>query len=236
MDTPAARELALDAAHQAIVLLSNSPAESAGVGSPASPILPLKLAQSVAVIGPHANCTQDFLSNYHGTNTVVDTNSPLAALERAQAKMSYAPGLQSIEDNDTDTALFRQAVTAASKSDVAIVFAGLHQLQESENHDRTDLLLPGAQHSLIRAVVAANPRTCLVLINGGPLAIQWEKENVPAILETFCKSQSCITQTNASAQLSCLRSCLHVQIWGRWAGRRSSMYSWALITRPAECP
>ena len=171
------------------MLLSNAPAESAGAGSPKSPVLPLKPAESVAAIGPHANCTLDFLSNYHGINTVVESNSPLAALRNRFAKVSYAPGLSSIEDNDTDTALFREAVAAAANADVAVVFAGLHQLQESENHDRTDLLLPGAQHALIRAVVAASPRTCLVLINGGPLAIQWEKDHVPAILETFCKPQ-----------------------------------------------
>eukprot|EP01043_Picozoa_sp_COSAG02_P120273 COSAG02_NODE_57019_length_282_cov_1.125683_1_plen_73_part_10 len=69
----------------------------------------------VCSVGPHANCTQDFLSNYHGVNTLVDENSPLAALRRRKAKLSsYAPGLSSIEDNDTETPLFREAVAAAA--------------------------------------------------------------------------------------------------------------------------
>eukprot|EP01047_Picozoa_sp_COSAG01_P060155 COSAG01_NODE_7332_length_3247_cov_2.094663_5_plen_99_part_00 len=40
---------------------------------------------------------KDFLSNYHGTNIVVNSNSPLDALRRASAKVTYAPGLSSIE-------------------------------------------------------------------------------------------------------------------------------------------
>lgn len=98
-----------------------------------------------------------------------------------------APGLQSIEDNETTG--FADAVLAAKHSDVAIIFAGLHQRQEGEGHDRRDLILPGAQHELIKVVHAANPRTVLVLINGGPIAIEWEAEYIPAILETFYGGQ-----------------------------------------------
>ena len=54
---------------------------------------------------------------------------------------------------------------------------------EGEAHDRTwtprvqtdDLGLPGSQQKLLEAVVEANPRTVLVLINGGALGIDWAK-------------------------------------------------------------
>ena len=42
--------------------------------------LPLKAGTKIALVGPHALGREVFLSNYHGTNTVVDSNSPLAAL------------------------------------------------------------------------------------------------------------------------------------------------------------
>lgn len=60
VDTPASRGLALSAAQQGIVLLKNE-----------GNLLPLSKSQVVALIGPHFNATQDMLSIYHGTNTLV---------------------------------------------------------------------------------------------------------------------------------------------------------------------
>jgi len=68
---------------------------------------------------------------------------------------------------------------------VAIVFAGTDLDVEDEGVDRSDLKLPGIQEDLIKAVNAANPNTILVLVNGSCLAINWAKENVPAILEAW---------------------------------------------------
>jgi len=56
---------------------------------------------------------------------------------------------------------------------------------EAEAVDRVSLGLPGVQSELVRAVVAANPNVVFVMLNGGPLAIEWEKEHVPAIVESF---------------------------------------------------
>ena len=52
---------------------------------------------------------------------------------------------------------------------------------ESEGHDRPDMRLPGPQDDLIRAVVAANPRTVVVLNCGSPVEMPWLDE-VPAVL------------------------------------------------------
>ena len=46
-------------------------------------------------------------------------------------------------------------------------------------------LLPGAQGDLIQAVYAANPKTVVVLVTAGPLAIDWAKAHVPAMLAAF---------------------------------------------------
>ncbi len=108
------------------------------------------------------------LSNYHGDNTLVNSHSPLAILS-ARTPVVYAAGLPTIES--TDTSGFAAAVSAARGCDVAVVFVGIHQTQESEGLDRTTLVLPGAQQALVQAVLAAQPNTVLVLINGGPIAI-----------------------------------------------------------------
>lgn len=61
---------------------------------------------------------------------------------------------------------FERAVAAAAAADVAVVVLGLNGDWETEGEDRAGMELPGGQSDLCRAVVAANPRT-IVLINAG---------------------------------------------------------------------
>jgi beta-glucosidase len=66
--------------------------------------------------------------------------------------------------------LIDAAVAAASKAQVAVVFASDYN---SEGFDRPSLSLPGDQDALIAAVAAANPRTVVVLDTGGPVLMPW---------------------------------------------------------------
>lgn len=77
--------------------------------------------------------------------------------------------------------LIAEAVEAASKADVAVVFAG--ELV-GEGMDRHSLALQGDQDRLIEAVAAANPRTVVVLSTGGPVAMPW-LGRVQAVMETW---------------------------------------------------
>ena len=140
------------------------------------------------------------LSNYAGWNTVVRDRSPWAELLRAGAHVvSSAAGAPYVEGSST--VLIPLAVEAARAAEVVLLFVGTNprgnvarcpsppegcvKTTEGEGVDRETLALPGVQHELVRAVVAANPNTVLVMLNGGPLAISWEKEHVPAIVEAY---------------------------------------------------
>lgn len=81
-----------------------------------------------------------------------------------------------------------KAVNLAASSDAAIVFAGLSNFFEGGNNDRKSLSLPGDQDELIRRVVAANPNTVVVLINGTPLEMPWVN-SVPSVLEAYYPGQ-----------------------------------------------
>lgn len=105
---------------------------------------------------------------------------PSQPAPEAGSKIVYAPGCT--VTGDTIDAFFHAAIQAASECDVALVFAGDNQSTDHEGHDRDSLRLPGAQHDLIKAVVTANPRTVLVVNSNCPVAINDEKESVPAIL------------------------------------------------------
>ncbi|HEX4086444.1 MAG TPA: glycoside hydrolase family 3 C-terminal domain-containing protein [Chthoniobacteraceae bacterium] len=72
------------------------------------------------------------------------------------------------------------AADAAKSADVAIVMVGDRQ---TEGHDH-DIALAASQDALVEAVVAANPRTVVVVKSGGPVLMPWAGK-VPAILEAW---------------------------------------------------
>ncbi|MCX5395706.1 glycoside hydrolase family 3 C-terminal domain-containing protein [Streptomyces sp. NBC_00102] len=88
---------------------------------------------------------------------------------------------------DRATALAR-AVDAARAADAAVVLVGTTQDSESEGHDRTTLALPGDQDALVRAVIAAQPRTVVVVNSGGPVEMPW-REEAPAVLLAWFPGQ-----------------------------------------------
>lgn len=82
------------------------------------------------------------------------------------------------------------AVEAARAADVAIVFAGLNAEWDNEGLDRPGIELPHHQNELIARVVAANPRTVVVLQSGSPLLLPW-LDQVPAVLQAWYPGQEC---------------------------------------------
>ncbi len=95
--------------------------------------------------------------------------------------------------------LKNEAIDLASKSDVIILCMGLSPLLEGEEMevsvsgfsggDRTDIKLPQSQSQLIKSIMELGKPTVLVLLNGSALAINWESENIPAILEAWYPGQ-----------------------------------------------
>jgi beta-glucosidase len=94
-------------------------------------------------------------------------------------RLDYVAGLANPGDS------IERATEIARGADVAIVYVGTSNAVEREGRDRTSLSLPGQQEDLVKAIVAANPRTVVVLMNAGPLTVPWIKENVPAVLEAW---------------------------------------------------
>jgi beta-glucosidase len=91
-------------------------------------------------------------------------------------------------DESDPEGLLVAAVAAAGAADVAIVVVGTNAQVESEGFDRSDLDLPGRQDELVRAVVAANPRTIVIVNSGSPVLLPWRDE-VPAILLSYFGGQ-----------------------------------------------
>ncbi len=75
-----------------------------------------------------------------------------------------------------------EAVRAARSADAAVVFVGAAPAAETEGRDRQSLQLEGRQNALVEAVLAANPRTVIVLNTGSPRLLPWA-DQAPAIVE-----------------------------------------------------
>jgi beta-glucosidase len=78
----------------------------------------------------------------------------------------------------------------AADADAVLLFVGTNGEWESEGFDRPDMEFPGRQVELIERVVAANPKTIVVLNTGSPMTMDWLGK-VPAVLETWFPGQEC---------------------------------------------
>jgi hypothetical protein len=162
--TPEHKSLALEAALDGIVLLKN-----------AAGALPLRQGSvaSAAVIGHNANDFLALIGNYWGPPC--EPTVPLAGIQRYVKNVRFLAGCNSAACNAPAT---DQAAALARSVDDVFLFMGLSQNQESEGRDRTTLLLPGQQQSLITAVAnAAKKPVILVLLTGGPVDITFAESN-----------------------------------------------------------
>ena len=78
-----------------------------------------------------------------------------------------------------------KAAKLAQSADIAIVCVGTDAQVEAEGRDRKSLGLTGSQQDLVKAVLAANPRTVVVQMSAGPLTVPWLKEHAPAMLQAW---------------------------------------------------
>jgi beta-glucosidase len=88
-----------------------------------------------------------------------------------------------------------EALQKAREADVVVMALGLSPSLEGEEMDvktegfsggdRTALNLPKAQEELLKAVQATGKPLVLVLLSGSNLAVNWAKDNVPAIVQAW---------------------------------------------------
>jgi beta-glucosidase len=174
--TPVHVQVAREAAEQSFVLLRNEPFNSKAV-------LPLASGQKVALIGPLAASQDDMLGEWAVRGQAQDVVSLKQALsDRLKDNLVYAKGT----DVETDSeAGFAEALQAANDADVVVMALGESRFMSGESLSRTKIGLPGNQLKLLQGIVATGKPVAVVLFNGRPLALPWESEHVPAILEAW---------------------------------------------------
>ncbi|MEH3156065.1 MAG: glycoside hydrolase family 3 C-terminal domain-containing protein [Gordonia paraffinivorans] len=172
VDLAAHHRLAREAAARCVVLLKND-----------DEVLPLRTGARIAVIGEFAQSPRyQGGGSSHVTATRVDVPVDEIRSRAGDDLVTAITGFTTDGSGD-EVGLRATAAGAAADADVAVLFLGLGEKQESEGFDRTDIELPTAQIELVAAVLAAQPRTVVVLSHGGVVRVAPFVDDVPAILD-----------------------------------------------------
>jgi beta-glucosidase len=192
--TPANLQFSREAAAQTFVLLKND-----------KQVLPLKKSGTVAVIGPLANSRANMPGTWAVNADLATTPSLLEGLKAVVGnkvniihslgsnltadatlqKNATMFGREIPRDNRPEEDVIKEAVNTAQKADVVIAALGESSEMSGESSSRTNIDIPDVQKRLLAALIKTGKPVVLVLFTGRPLAIKWESENVPAILNVW---------------------------------------------------
>lgn len=187
-------KFAREAATQSFVLLKND-----------NQTLPLKKTGTVALIGPLANTGANMPGTWSVNSDLANTRSLLESMTSLvgnQVKILHSLGSNLVEDtayqkratmfgrdiprdNRSEEEIIKEAVAIAKKSDVVLAALGESSEMTGEASSRTNLEIPDVQKRLLKALLKTGKPVVLVLFSGRPLALKWESENVPAILNVW---------------------------------------------------
>jgi len=191
------RAEARSAARKSLVLLENR-----------NQTLPLKKAGTVAVIGPMADAPIDIMGSWSAAGKASQSVTLLQGMRDALAgggRVLYARGAnvtddervvgylnflnwdnpEVVQDKRPPADMIAEAVETARQADTIVVAVGEARGMSHEASSRTTLSLPGSQQTLLRALRTTGKPLVLVLMNGRPLTINWERDNADALLETW---------------------------------------------------
>lgn len=198
--TTANRSEARKIAADCFVLLKNTvPAGSA------NKLLPLKKSGTIAVVGPMADNKENMPGTWSVAANFNNASSILTGIKNAvgnNAKVVYAKGSNLVADaaledragmfgkslgRDKRPAqeLIDEALAVSKEADVIVAVLGESAEMSGESSSRSNIEIPDVQKDLLKALVTSGKPVVLLLCTGRPLAIKWEDEHVPAILNIW---------------------------------------------------
>jgi beta-glucosidase len=189
LEAPEHQALALKMARESVVLLKNG-----------DNILPLsKSLKQIAVIGPNADNRTVMLGNYNGTpSRIVSVLDGIKAEVSAPTEVVYIPGVNYV--GEQSLADMNALVKQASAADVIVFVGGISPELEGEEMqvhaegfkggDRTSIMLPAIQTTLLKHLYDTGKPVIFVMLTGSAIAIPWEQQNLPAIINAWYGGQS----------------------------------------------
>ncbi|WP_035072057.1 beta-glucosidase BglX [Anditalea andensis] len=188
------RKVAREIASQTFVLLKND-----------DQILPLKKQGKIALVGPLGDNKENMTGTWSVAARVDEAISLREGLQNAignKAEIVYARGANVVADpalearisifgknthrDDRPAAdMINEALEIAKDADVIIAAMGEAAEMSGEASSMTDITLPENQRDLLKALLKTGKPVIMVLFTGRPLALQWEEDHMPAILNVW---------------------------------------------------
>jgi beta-glucosidase len=192
--TAASRKEARSIAAQSFVLLKNQ-----------NNILPIKKSGTIALIGPLADNKENMPGTWSVAANFANATSLLTGIKEvagSNVKILTARGSNLDDDSvfeeragmfgkslrrDSRPAavILQEALDIANQADIIVAAVGESSEMSGESSSRSNIEIPGAQKALINALLKTGKPLVLVVFTGRPLALKWEQENVPSILNVW---------------------------------------------------
>ncbi|MDR6786406.1 beta-glucosidase BglX [Pedobacter africanus] len=167
--------------------------------------LPLKKTGTIALIGPLANTGANMPGTWSVNSDLANTKSLLEGMKAAsgnEIKILHSLGSNLLSDaayqeratmfgrtiprdNRPEQEVIDEALNLAKQADVVVAALGESSEMSGEASSRTNLEIPEVQKRLLQALLKTGKPIVLVLFTGRPLALKWEDEHVPAILNVW---------------------------------------------------
>jgi beta-glucosidase len=194
-DTPENDNLSLKMARESIVLLKNNG------------LLPLDAGKihKIGVLGINGNYVGTLIGNYNG-----DPSHPVTFAQGindylgSNVTVYYEPGCpMALRVDDTNQAIYddarAKALDLAQKMDVIIYCGGINSDLEREYMgvpfegffygDRTRIEMPPVQTAFLKDLLALGKPLVFVNCSGSAIAMPWEAQNLPAIVQAWYPGQ-----------------------------------------------
>jgi beta-glucosidase len=182
------KEHAIKMARESMVLLRNE-----------NNLLPLsKNIKKIAVLGPNADNANTQLGNYNGFPSVVTT--VLMGIKNKMedtTRVFYSRATNFVDNTHPD---FSKLIDSIKDAEVIIYVGGISPRLEGEEMrvtqegfsggDRTTIMLPTVQTEFLKALKTTGKPIVFVMMTGSAIAIPWESENIPAILNAWYGGQA----------------------------------------------
>lgn len=191
--TPENRKAAREIASQSFVLLKNQ-------GS----VLPLKKSGTIALVGALADAKENMPGTWSVAADFSKAISLVAGIQQVapNVKINYALGANLDADSafmeragmfgksfqrDTrpEKEIIAEAIKATADADVIVAAVGESAEMSGESSSRSNIEIPASQRHLLKALLQTGKPIVAVLFSGRPLALKWEDENIPAILNVW---------------------------------------------------
>lgn len=190
VDTIENRALNEKVSRKSIVLLKNE-----------NNLLPLdkNKIKTIGIIGPNANNRKALVGNYEGTSSeYVTVLEGIKQYLHDEVRVFYSEGCHLFKNKVGGLGIENDRISevkgVCENSDVIIACFGLDAGLEGEegdqgnefaSGDKKDLKLPGIQEEVLKEIYQSGKPVVLVLLSGSALAVTWEQENIPAIMQCW---------------------------------------------------